>query len=110
MNRIIKFVTATAIAASATASLFTSTVHAQAAESRSQRVETADLDLSSKAGQQRLLRRISIAAREVCESNAGNLDLKMRRAFSDCISTATSQAMAQIKRHDGQPLALKANN
>jgi UrcA family protein len=110
MNSFIKFVTATAIAASATATLFTTTVHAQSPESRSLRVATADLNLSSAAGQERLAQRIHIAAKEVCESNVGNLDLKMRRAFNDCISTAKSQAMAQIKQSDGRPLALKATD
>jgi UrcA family protein len=110
MNTIIKFVCATAIAASSTSVLFTTTVYAQAAEVRSMSVETADLDLASPAGQDQLSRRIDRAAKEVCQGDAGSLDLKMRRAISDCIGKAKGQALGQIKSRDGKPLALKTTD
>ncbi len=110
MNSIIKFVCAAAIAATSTSTLFTATVHAQTADGQSLSVNTADLDLSSPQGQERLNRRIDVAAKEVCDDGSSIRDLVMRRAIRECLTKAKSQALRQVKGRDGQPLALKTSD
>lgn len=62
-------------------------------------VKTADLDLSSKAGQRQLEARIAQAAREVC-GNASDVDLvgqnKVRQCRHDAISQATNSRDALL--------------
>lgn len=110
MNSIIKFVCAAAIAATSTTTLFTATVHAQTADGQSLSINTADLNLSSPQGQERLSRRIDAAAKEVCEVGSSIHDLTMRRAVKECVAKAKNQALRQVKGRDGQPLALKASD
>lgn len=57
-------------------------------------VRTADLDLSSPAGQQELDRRIVEAAREVC-GTASDVDLEGKNAVRDCRQQTIAQASAQ---------------
>lgn len=68
-----------------------------AAESRS--VPIADLDLSSAAGQERMERRITSAARAVCGADHGARHHALfDAAVRDCISAAKARAMAQVAR------------
>jgi UrcA family protein len=111
MNSIIKFAIAATIAATSTTAMFSATVHARTAgDQASLRVETADLNLSSQAGQRKLSLRIERAANEVCDANNTLRDLQARRTVSECIAKATSHALAQVKHRDGQPLALKTTD
>jgi UrcA family protein len=110
MHTITKFAIAAVIAATSTSTLFTATVHAQSAESMSMSIKTADLDLSSPLGQERLNRRIDVAARQVCEDGSSIREITMRRAVNECITKATSQALIQVKGRGGQPLALKTTD
>jgi UrcA family protein len=57
-------------------------------------VHTGDLDLSSKAGQRQLDRRLSLAAREVC-GTASDLDLEGKNAVRECRVSVLSAARAK---------------
>ena len=57
-------------------------------------VQTADLDLSSNAGQRELDRRIVQAAREVC-GTASDVDLEGKNAARQCREETIAQAASQ---------------
>ena len=57
-------------------------------------VRTADLDLSSPAGQQELDRRIAFAVREVC-GTASDVDLEGKNAVRHCREQTIAQAAVE---------------
>ena len=72
-----------ALAALAIASALVIPTVSQAAERTTARVYYADLNLTTEFGQNKLQRRISFAARTVCDT-ADARDLKFARVVSEC--------------------------
>jgi UrcA family protein len=62
-------------------------------------VHTADLDLSTKAGQRALDHRLNIAAREVCGS-ASDVDLEGKNDVRACRVDVLSKARTQLAGGD----------
>ena len=86
------FKTVTAVAAVlSTAALVTPTV-SHAEDVRSVAVSYADLDLVSGAGQQQLERRISFAARTVCDLGERSYELDLAAATSACRTATIADA------------------
>jgi UrcA family protein len=109
MNNISTF----ALALIASATLITPTVASAAEpETVSSIVRTADLDLSSEAGQRALDRRIVVAAHEVCGSPSP-VDLMGVSAVRDCRERTIAAAAEQRQRilsaaKAGTPIILAA--
>ena len=80
-----------AVAALAVATALVIPTVSQAAEQSSVRVSYADLNLATDFGVNKLQRRISYAARLVCDT-ADPLDMKFERAVGECRSLAISDA------------------
>ena len=59
-------------------------------------VETSDLNLTTQAGQERLDRRINIAVRAACRTNAR--DLNSRLIENECREMALAEAKAKADR------------
>ena len=74
-------------------------------------VQTADLDLSSQAGQRALDRRISIAIKEVC-GTASPADLAgqndVRRCFTNTLASLAGERDQRIARASGEPIEVAA--
>jgi UrcA family protein len=79
-----------ALAIAASAATITPTVAAEP-ETVTSVVRTADLDLSSRDGQQELDKRIAVAAREVC-GTASDVDLEGKNAVRQCRAETIAQA------------------
>ena len=73
-----------------------------------QRVSYVDLDLASKAGKRALLRRISVAARQVCLPAAYDMLLSSDEE-GDCIHAALSGARPQVDKAIARSAQLAAN-
>jgi UrcA family protein len=95
-----------AIATGATAAMAQTTVKeivvhpksSQLAETRHKTVSYADLDLSSRAGQQVFLRRIKIAAKDVCAPEATGMS--DRADYNKCYDGAVSGAVSDLGNDD----------
>ena len=83
-----------ALALIASAATITPTVASAEPVTATSIVHTADLDLSSRVGQQELNLRIAKAAREVC-GTASDVDLEGKNAVRDCREQTIAQAVAQ---------------
>lgn len=59
-------------------------------------VQIGDLNLSSEAGIEVLLRRLHAAARQVCSPLADNRDLQRQIMWRNCRETAVANAVASI--------------
>ena len=74
-------------------------------------VQTADLDLSSKAGQRALNHRLSQAVKEVC-GNASPSDLVGQNRIRDCrvdaLASLASERDQRIAAVSGSPIAVAA--
>jgi UrcA family protein len=111
--------TISAVAALVIASALVAPTVSQAAEANSVRVSYADLNLATNFGQTKLQRRITYAARLVCDT-ADPRDLKFVRATAECRDGAVADAqpayLAAVKaaRHgtvevlDGAALIISA--
>lgn len=71
------------------------------------KVSYADLDLSSRAGAQTLLRRIDRATSKVCGKRPGVVPLKMMTRWTACRDAAVSNAIANV---NSPTLTLALNN
>jgi len=80
-----------AMAALAVAAMLVTPTVSEAAERQSVRVHYADLNLATDFGKNKLQRRISYAARLVCDT-AAPLDMKFERAVGECRSGAVADA------------------
>jgi UrcA family protein len=80
-----------ALAALAVATALLIPTVSQAAERTSARVSYADLNLTTNFGQNKLQRRISFAARSVCDT-ADARDLKFARVVAECRNGAIADA------------------
>lgn len=80
-----------ALAALAIATALVVPTVSQAAERTSARVSYADLNLTTQVGQDKLQRRISFAARTVCDTADGR-DLKLVRVVAECRTGAIAEA------------------
>ena len=80
-----------ALAALAVAAVLVAPTVSQAAERQSVRVSYADLNLASDTGVNKLQRRITYAARLVCDT-ATPLDMKFERAVGECRTDAIASA------------------
>ena len=100
-----KIFLATLLAFSATPAL------AQPAASTTSIVQTADLDLSSQAGQRALEHRLGQAVKEVC-GNASPSDLagqnEVRRCRVDTMATLASQRDERIAVASARPIEVAA--
>jgi UrcA family protein len=67
-------------------------------DTRSVRVRFADLDLNSPAGAERLYRRLSIAARDVCGDESEIIDLRQIADIHACRNEALEGAVAGVDR------------
>jgi len=63
----------------------------------SKRVSYADLNLRAPEGRAVLVRRVKVAARQVCNVSASPLPLGLRRSNA-CIRATVDHAMAQVER------------
>ena len=74
-------------------------------------VQTADLDLSSKAGQRALDHRLAQAAKEVC-GIASDADVEgknlVRRCRSETLSRVASERNLRIAKATGEPIEVAA--
>ena len=66
------------------------------AETHSQTVKFADLDLSKSEGQKSLLSRIRSAAGEVCAPRPETKDTKGSTAYKKCVGDAVNGAVAKV--------------
>ena len=96
-----KFILALSLAAS-----MPGVLHAQTTNQRTTTVGTADLNLNSRAGQNRLVLRIDQAAGRVCENGSGARDLRTQRSVKACIVKAKAQAMLDVRNSTSQQVAL----
>ena len=92
----------------ATLLAFTATpVLAESPATVSSTVQIADLDLSSKAGQRALYRRLSLAAREVC-GTASPADLagqnETRRCFKNTLASLADERDQRIAAASDRPI------
>lgn len=60
-------------------------------------VSYADLDITSKAGQQILAKRIDAAADTACGGAPAPMKLAERRLYDDCRSASVERALEQVK-------------
>jgi UrcA family protein len=95
------FKTLLAIAALAVTSALVVPTVSQAAERNSVRVSYADLNLTTDFGQHKLQRRVTYAARQVCDT-AAPLDLKFEREVAGCRSGAITAAQPAIEAAIGK--------
>ena len=93
------------LALSLTASV-PSVLHAQTTEFRTTTVATADLNLNSREGQDRLALRIKQAAERVCENVSGSSDLRTQYLVRACITKAKTQAMLDVRNATSHQVAL----
>lgn len=74
-------------------------------------VQTADLDLSSQAGQRALDRRLSQAAKEVC-GTASDVDIagknEVRRCRVETLASLSAERDQHIARASGEPIEVAA--
>lgn len=74
-------------------------------------VQTADLDLSSKAGQRALDRRLSQAAKEVCGA-ASVVDIagknEVRRCRAETLGQLASERNERVAKASGEPIEVAA--
>lgn len=72
-------------------------------------VRTADLDLSSPAGQRALQQRLVVAAHAVCDDPSA-VDLKAANAEAECraqvLAAARARAEAVAGRNSGEPIRI----
>jgi UrcA family protein len=83
---------------------------AEPAESISQAVRVADLDLQSPAGARVALLRLRQAARTICGDNTGSRDLRQQMLFEACMREAVNATVAAahnplLAALNGTPLA-----
>ena len=90
-----------ALAALALAMALVMPTVSQAAERNSVRVSYVDLNLTTDFGQGKLQRRMSFAARQVCDT-AAPLDLKFEREVAGCRSGAIAAAQPAIQAAIGK--------
>jgi len=74
-------------------------------------VQTADLDLSSQAGQQALNHRLALAAKEVC-GTASDVDVAgkndVRRCRTETLASLASERDQRIAAASNQPIEVAA--
>ena len=97
------------IALSLTASVPT-VLHAQTTDLPTISVATADLNLATRAGQDRLAMRIDQAAKRVCDNGSSTGDLRGLQATKTCITKAKSQAMLEVSNRTSPQVALTAGH
>jgi UrcA family protein len=90
-----------ALAAIAAAAALVVPTVSHAAEKSSMRVSYADLNLTTDFGQNKLQRRVTYAARLVCDT-AAPLDLKFEREVDGCRSGAVANAQPAIEAAIGK--------
>lgn len=93
------------LALSLTASV-PSVLHAQTTDQRTTIVRTDDLNLDSRAGQDRLAVRVNQAAERVCENGTGSRDLRAQRLTKACIAKAKTQAMLDVRNSTSRQVAM----
>ena len=107
MKQIFTLIAAPALFASAL--LSAAPAIAQSAPAAVTVVSTADLDLTSQAGRERLERRLVTAAHEVCDT-ASALDLRAQNGERECraqvLEAAREKAGAMIAENRGSPLVV----
>ena len=101
----IKFILALSLTASVPCVL-----HAQTTDQRTTTVGTADLNLKSRAGQNRLALRIDQAAERVCENGLGSRELRTQNAVKACIAKAKAQAMVDVRNSTSHQVALTSGH
>jgi len=65
-------------------------------EFKSKAVNYADLDLSTQAGAQQLVKRIRGAAKFVCSPKPNTSDIKASDDYTKCVNTAFGNAVAHV--------------
>ena len=95
------------LAVSLTASV-PSVLHAETDKFRTTTVATADLDLNSREGQDRLALRIKQAAERVCENVSSSGDLRTVHLVRACIAKAKTQAMLDARNSTSHQVAQTA--
>lgn len=96
------------VALSLTASVPTA-LHAQSADQPKIDVITADLNLATHQGQDRLSMRINQAAKQVCGFGAGSRDLREIQSVNACIAKAKARAMRDARNQTAQQVALTSS-
>lgn len=99
----IKFILALSLTASMPA-----VVDAQTIDQRTTIVRTGDLDLASRAGQDRLALRINQAAKRVCNYGLEYRGLHEQSSIKVCITKAKTQAMLDARNNTSHQVALTA--
>jgi UrcA family protein len=94
-------VAAIVAAAAAAVTFAAAPARADISEPRTAEVGYADLNLSSRAGQATLDRRIAQAATIVCGGHA-SMDLRQRLAFNSCRGKAIAGAARQVAERRGE--------
>lgn len=98
------------------AALFIAPQAVQAQEPATVRVEIGDIDASSNAGADRLLRRLRHAVDQVCDVQTGLHTRRQLREASQCRRETMQQAVAQLDnpvvtaRYQGRNNAVLASN
>jgi UrcA family protein len=91
----VRIVGATLVACAMTATTFAAFAADRSEQPRQQTVRVGDLDLTKQADSERLYRRISFAARRVCENFDGR-SLSEHALFTKCVGEATANTVAKL--------------